>query len=193
VHDLPHIRAVYLQIDSDFEQRRSEAAAINDGHAVSNIENKQRINDQAYFVLAWGQLETEIDRSCRQAIRSRAASGNWQIRRAWDLYNPDDNRMSGLKFEDKTALVLDRKQGQGSPWARVMSYYNLRNQIAHGTLLAQRIDVDSVIQEFFQIQRRVGFLRQADALSHASGPGWQDGPGIHVSVRSRPNAATALD
>lgn len=143
---------MYLQIDVEFESQRSEAVATADNDAVSRIENKQRINDQAYFVLCWGQLETEIDRRCRQAIRHRRGSGNWQIRRAWDLYNPDDDRMSGLRFEDRTALVVDRNGGVGSPWAKVMSYYSLRNQIAHGTLLARRIDVDSVVQEFFQVQ-----------------------------------------
>jgi hypothetical protein len=152
VRNLPHIRAVYLQIDSDFEGQRTEAAAIGDDEAVNRIESKQRINDQAYFVLAWGQLETEIDDHCRQAIRNKVASGNWQIRRAWDLYNPDDDRMSGLGFEDRTALVLDRRAGPGSPWAKVTNYYSLRNQIAHGTLLARRIDVDFVVQEFFKIQ-----------------------------------------
>lgn len=84
--------------------------------------------------------------------KTQISSGNWQIRRAWDLYNPDDDRMSGLKFEERTALVIDRNAGAGSPWAKVMNYYSLRNQIAHGTLLAGRIDVDFVIQEFFQIQ-----------------------------------------
>ena len=33
-----------------------------------------------------------------------------------------------------------------------MHYYSLRNQIAHGELLANRIDVGTVMQEFFQIQ-----------------------------------------
>jgi len=33
-----------------------------------------------------------------------------------------------------------------------MSYYQLRNQIAHGTLLAQGIDIPEVVQDFFQIQ-----------------------------------------
>lgn len=147
---LPHILAVYLQIDSDFEAQRTNAAG--DANAVNRIEEKQRINDQAYFVLCWGQLETEIDEKCRSAIRQRVGSGNWQIRRAWDLYNPDDDRISGLSFDGRTALVLDRTAGRGSPWAKVMSYYHIRNQIAHGTLQAQRIDLDSVVQEFFQIQ-----------------------------------------
>jgi hypothetical protein len=152
VRDLPFIQAVYLEIDAELEAQRSTARADGDANAVIRIEAKQRINDQAYFVLCWGQLETAIDDRCRTAIRNRQASGNWTIRRAWDLYNPNDNRLSGLRFEDRTALVLDRNAGPGSPWAKVMGYYALRNQIAHGDLQAQRIDVDEVVKEFFQIQ-----------------------------------------
>jgi hypothetical protein len=75
---------------------------------LMGIEAKQRINDQAYFVLCWGQLEAAIDDICRTAIRNRQSSGNWAVRRAWDLYNPNESRLSGLRFEDRTALVLDR-------------------------------------------------------------------------------------
>jgi hypothetical protein len=128
------------------------ALATGDSHAVKSVELKQRMNDQAYFVLSWGQLEAAIDSTCRNAIRYRQASGNWAVRRAWDFYNPDDDRLSGLRFESRVALVLDRRGGPDSPWAKVMSHYSLRNQIAHGTLLAHRIDVDAVAQEFFQIQ-----------------------------------------
>jgi hypothetical protein len=152
VRALPFIRSVYLEIDAQFEVARAEAAGRLDVQAVSRIERKQRMNDQAYFVLCWGQLETAIDEKCRNAIRTRKSSSNWAVRRAWDLYNPEEDRLSGLRFDERTALVLDRNAGPGSPWAKVMSHYSLRNQIAHGTLLAQRIDVDAVTQEFFQIR-----------------------------------------
>lgn len=152
MRDLPFIQAVYLEIDAELEAQRSAARASGDANAVGRIEAKQRINDQAYFVLCWGQLETAIDDTCRTAIRNRRSSANWAIRRAWDLYNPDDDRLSGLRFEDRTALVLNRNEGTGSPWAKVMRYYALRNQIAHGELQAQRIDVEEVAKEFFQIQ-----------------------------------------
>jgi hypothetical protein len=150
VRDLPHILSVYQEIDATLEARRS--AASGDANAVGRIEIKQRINDQAYFVLCWGQLETAIDDRCRAAIRARRASENWAVRRGWDLYNPDDDRLSGLSFEDRVALVLDRSAGPGSPWTKVMRYYALRNQIAHGELQAHRINVDQVAQDFFQIQ-----------------------------------------
>jgi len=152
VRDLPYIEAVYLEIDAEFEAQRTDAASRGDLNSVERIASRQMINDQAYFVLCWGQLETIIDDTCRDAIRQRRTSENWAVRRAWDLYNPDDARLSGLRFEDRTALVLDRNGGPASPWANVMHYYSLRNQIAHGELLANRINVRAVLQEFFQIQ-----------------------------------------
>ena|ERR1700674_2083162 len=92
--------------------------------------------------------------ACRNAIRTRRASRNRATRRAWDLYNHEDPRLSGLSFENRAALVLDKHEGAGpnSPWKKVMRYYNLRNQIAHGALLASSIDVTDVIQDFFVIQ-----------------------------------------
>jgi hypothetical protein len=152
MRELAFILSVYLQVDSQLEDARTKAVNAQDAAAVLQIEHKQRVNDQAYFVLCWGQLETEIDQKCRSAIRSRKSSGNWAVRRSWDLYNPDDRRLSGLSFEDRTALVLDRGAGSGSPWAKVINHYSLRNQIAHGKLQTQRIDVDAVTQEFFQLQ-----------------------------------------
>jgi hypothetical protein len=152
LRNLPHIRALYLEIDAELEAQQTTARENGDTASVDRIESKQRINDQAYFVLCWGQLETAIDEKCRSVIRNRQASGNWTVRRAWDLYDPEDSRLSGLRFEHRSALVLDRNEGAGSPWAKVMTYYALRNQIAHGQLLADRIEVDEVVNEFFQIQ-----------------------------------------
>lgn len=97
MRDLPLIRAVYLEVDAQFEATRTAALAAADLPAVAGIELKQRMNDQAYFVLSWGQLEAAINNTCRDAIRHRQASGNWTVRRAWDLYNPEDDRLSGLK------------------------------------------------------------------------------------------------
>jgi hypothetical protein len=112
---------------------------------------KQVIHDQAYFVLCWGQLEAAIDDKCREAIRRRQNHTNWDHRRAWDLYNPNDKRLSGLSLEDRAALVVDRSGGPASPWARIMGYYQLRNQIAHGDLKPTRIEVAEIVKDFFTI------------------------------------------
>jgi hypothetical protein len=52
----------------------------------------------------------------------------------------------------RAALVLDKQRGADCSWKKSMRYYNMRNQIAHGTLLASSIDVIAVNQDFFLIQ-----------------------------------------
>lgn len=150
MRSLPQLIALYEEIDAGFEKTRTVAAT--DTPTQERIEANQRLNDQACFVLCWGQLETEINTVCSDAIRRRRDHPQWTVRRGWDLYNPDDRRLSGLSFEDRAALVLDRKAGNGSPWARVMRYYALRNQIAHGMVLPTRTDVSGAVQDFYQIQ-----------------------------------------
>lgn len=150
MRSLPQFLALYEEIDIRFEDARNVVTA--DTAAKDKIEAKQRLNDQAYFVMCWGQLETEIDEVCREAIRRRRDHPQWSVRRGWDLYNPDDKRLSGLSFEERATLVLDRKAGNGSPWSNVMRYYALRNQIAHGTVLSTRTDISAAVQDFYQIQ-----------------------------------------
>jgi len=117
--------------------------------ARDRVAREQELNDQAWFVLAWGQLEADIDEACRGAIRQGQSHDDWRIRRAWSLYNPDDRRLSGLSFENRLTLVLERTSGE---WRRIMQFYNVRNRIAHGTLLSERIAVSDEIQEFLRIQ-----------------------------------------
>ena len=116
---------------------------------IDRISKKQRINDQAYFVLAWGQFEATIKEACREAIQDGQEQGDWKQQRAWLLYSVQDRRLSGLSFEAQLSLVL--KKGT-SYWKQAIRHYNVRNQIAHGNLLSERIDVPRVIQEFYVIQ-----------------------------------------
>ena len=55
--DLPAVAALYTEVDNLLDTLRDPAT----GEPGGAIEQKLRINDQAYFVLAWGQLETAID------------------------------------------------------------------------------------------------------------------------------------
>jgi hypothetical protein len=146
---LRFIHAIYQEVDAYFEELRSNEKGKGNDQASQRIEIKQSINDQAYFLLCWRQLEVAINQRCRDAIRSRRSHPNWGKRRAWDLFNPEDKRLSGLSMQDRVALLLDRQAGPGSHWARVQQYYELRNQIAHGAILAQRIDIETVIHDFY--------------------------------------------
>ena len=149
--DLQAIAASYERIDGLLGDLRDghDATGESGERDRDRVAREQEFNDQAWFVLAWGQLETDIDDACRDAIRHAQSHEDWRYRRAWSLYNPDDRRLSGLSFENRLALVLERGGGE---WKRTMQLYNVRNQIAHGTLLSERIDVSSEIQDFFRIQ-----------------------------------------
>ena len=162
--DLPAIAALYTEVDNFLDGLR-DAASRAPG---DTIEQKLRINDQAYFVLAWGQLEGAIDDACRRAIEKGRSHRDWRQQRSWSLYNPQDRRLSGLRFEDRTAFVRDT---EGREYALAMQHYNIRNQIAHGTLLPQRIDVTAVAEQFFVIQAAddlIGLCEALDTRSHTS-------------------------
>ena len=74
------------------------------------------------------------------------------MRRGFDFYNPDDKRLAGLPFDRRVAIVLNCNEGPGSPFAKVMAYYETRNKIPHGKLEAKRIDVSEVVADFYVIQ-----------------------------------------
>jgi hypothetical protein len=152
VKDLPAINAAYNRIDGALEQERVNAIAGGKPLVTNRIGDIQRINDQAYFVLCWGQIELAVNEACRAAIRHRRDSPQRHVRRAWDLYNPKDDRLSGLSFENRARLVLDAKAGPGSAWAKLMSYYSTRNQIAHGALQAAGLDIPAATGDFYAIQ-----------------------------------------
>lgn len=145
--DLSRIVALYEEIDRRLDRERINA---QEQVQAQRIGLKQLINDHAYYVLCWGQMEVEIDEVCRDVIRRRQSDANWEVRRGFDFYNPEDRRL--MTFDRRVAIVLDRGAGSGSPHGRVMKYYELRNRIAHGRLEATRIDVAAVVADFYSIQ-----------------------------------------
>ena len=145
MRELPAILAAYERIATDLDVRLERDREARDDAGIERVEQQQRINDSAYFILAWGQLEAEINRAAIEAVRRRLSSVNWDERRAWDAHDPDKMR---TKFEDRVALVLDRTS---DIYKKTIRYYGWRNQIAHGTNLATGIDVARTVQDFFVI------------------------------------------
>ena len=64
------------------------------------------------------------------------------------LYNSHSENPR-LSFRNRLTLVLDRSSDE---WKRTMELYEVRNQIAHGDLRSEGIDVPTVIEDFFRIQ-----------------------------------------
>ena len=146
--ELARILAAFQGLDATLEATRANASL----GMAAQVEARQVLNDQAYFLLCWGQLELAINERCRDAIRRRRNDPDWAVRRGWDLYNPDDPRLSGLTVEERARLVLDQKEGRGSPFARTLFHYTVRNEIAHGGLPRTRIDVSAFVLDCYVIQ-----------------------------------------
>jgi hypothetical protein len=107
MNHLPRLLGYHGAIDAWLDAERRQFHRHPDKQR--RIEQRQKLNDHANFVLCWGHLETHINHTCRQAIRKRASNPDWTKRRGWDLYNPEDRRLSGLSFQGRAALVLDKR------------------------------------------------------------------------------------
>ena len=141
--DLEAIASLYQQVDNSLDVLRERCDAAEERDRVAR---QQRLNEQAYFVLAWGQFEATIDATCRDAIRHGQSHEKWEYRRAWNLYDPDNLRLS---FRNRLTLVLDQSSVD---WKRTVELYEVRNQIAHGALRSEGIDVSAVVEDFSRIQ-----------------------------------------
>ncbi len=81
--DLGAIAALYQQVDNYLEGLRDRYDAASETEDRDSVARQQRLNEQAYFVLAWGQFEARISDACRDAIRR--GHQEWRYRRADDV------------------------------------------------------------------------------------------------------------
>ena len=135
--DLPELQAAFGAVDD-----------LIDNQAGAAWHRRRLINQEAYFVLAWAQFEREVDDACRDLIRRRRAETRWELRRGFDIYNPDDKRLAGLSFDERLSFVLDRDSPE---IGRARAYYTLRNAVAHGTAFATGIDFEQIVPDLFAI------------------------------------------
>ena len=144
--DLDAIAALFQQVDNSLEDLREHHDSAGEDDERDRVARQQKLNEQAYFVLAWGQLEADIDDACRDAIRLGKSHEDWRHRRAWSVYDEDNPRLS---FRNRLPLVLDRSSDE---WKRTLELYAVRNQIAHGDLRHAGINLPTVIEDFHRIQ-----------------------------------------
>ena len=94
----------------------------------------------------WGQFEADVGTARRAAICLGQSHEDWRQRPAWSLYDSDNHR---LRFRNLLMLVVDRTSDD---WRRTIKLYQVRNQVAHGDLRSEGIDVPTVIEDFYRIQ-----------------------------------------
>ena len=64
MRDLQAIAASYERIDGFLGDLRDACDVAGEAGERDRVAREQELNDQAWFVLAWGQLETDIDKEC---------------------------------------------------------------------------------------------------------------------------------
>ena len=67
--DLDAIAALFSRSTTHWKTCREQHEVASEVDERDRVARQQTLNEQAYFVLAWGQLEAEIDDACRDAIR----------------------------------------------------------------------------------------------------------------------------
>jgi len=103
VRDLEAIAASFLQVDNDLEDLRDRHHVAGEAEERDRVAGRQKLNEQAWFVLAWGQFEAEISEACRDAIRLGMSHEEWRQRRAWDLCDPEGNY---ILDSNKTYIII---------------------------------------------------------------------------------------
>ena len=150
--DLEAIAVLFQQIDNSLENLREQHDAAGKVDDSDRVARQQILNEQARFVLAWGQLEADIDDACRAAIKLGKSNRDWRQKRAWIMYDEVYDRLS---FRNRLTIVLDRSSDE---WRKTVEHQEVRNQIAHGDLRHTGINLPTVIEDFRHIQS--SFVRE---------------------------------
>lgn len=139
------IHASYLATDGFLAQSELNATSQR---AKTRWASLRHYNDQAYFVMLFAQLEQFIDAECTKLIDSKKGSPIWKNRRLWD--STDASRM---QFMRKAALLTEKG---AAIYNKISQYYDLRCDIAHGTLLAPgAIVIPVAVQDFRQFAKNL--------------------------------------
>jgi hypothetical protein len=149
MNQINHIVAIWEVLDASLEQERVEAENAKDAKRAERILDRQRINDHAYFLLCFAQLETHIRKGAETLVNNRRDRTEWSERRSWETYNP-----GRLRFDQALMLVADRA---GHTYRRIIGYYETRNLAAHGGFGAARIEVGMVAADFQMLAGRLNF------------------------------------
>lgn len=134
--ELESLARSYVRLSHDVGGRVNFACDLNNDDALQAAEREQAHLDQAYFVLSFAALESQITSLACARLPSEA-------RRA---------RMREADFEkrwDSAVRVAMEVLGTGVPWestrSDVLSWYRIRSDIAHGRPPSQFANVPSVL------------------------------------------------
>lgn len=136
--NFPDIYKAYYDSCSYFARKEANAKTPK---SRDKWARKSELNDYAYFVLFFSQLEEYVNEQCKKLRLAKLATKSWKKKRLWDT-----TKLDRLQFMRKVALLT--KKGQ-SLYNSINYYYDIRCKIAHGdSSPGMPIYIPNVINEF---------------------------------------------
>lgn len=151
--DFSYILRAYSDAKTNLDQLwQVELARIDGLDELIRLERQRLITQQAFFFLLIAQFEVELKTRSSALIERMRSQTEWRDRRAWDLL---DDKVRNMQLMQRVALLTDKG---GDVYKRIKELYDIRNRIAHGTLLTEEIDVAEIADE---LQRFAAGLNEA--------------------------------
>jgi len=143
----------YFEIDNMLSSKILHARAHNYNLIEKEYENKKNNNDAAYFLYMFSRLEDRIKTQSVKLIEAKHATlTDWKYKRVWDILEKRKDR--GIHFLDRVALLVE----MGEPdFLLIKSYYEQRNNIAHGKTFTIPIIIAVVINDFKRLYTDVKY------------------------------------
>jgi hypothetical protein len=121
---------------------RQDALSRNEGPDA--LDRLVLVSQQAFFILLFALFEAELNRLAAALIDRMKRQADWRDRRVWDDLEHQPERIRNIPVMRKLALLTDKR---GVVYRRIKELYDIRNRIAHGTLLTEEIDVAEIARE----------------------------------------------
>jgi hypothetical protein len=123
-----NIYEAYLEANGILLERETRARKPA---SIARWNKKRQLNDQAYFIMLFAQLEDKINRLCVSLITKKKGLAKWGMRRSWDVIEHAD--IDRFPFKKRVALLVEKGT---TDYNDIKDYYDIRNDIAHGNVSA---------------------------------------------------------
>lgn len=138
---------LYSEINDKYTVEEFEARANNLTKQEMALSLKRELNDHAYYLFMFTQLEDYVrEQSSILITKNQEKSIPWEMRRAWSIF-PKEKDSDKMTFLSRASLLL--KHGTDSHhYQKIKDYYDLRNTLAYGGDFHTPVSIPTVITDF---------------------------------------------
>ena len=143
---IARLRQAFLDADALFAKKQWDARSTRTRQFWID---RRSVNDQAYFVMIFAQLEDHVNVQCQRLVSQKQSLLGWKRRRLWD--DIDINDLDRMRFMRRVSLLTQRGH---SDYNKINNLYRIRCEIAHGgTYASMNAAVEAA--EMYNIARRL--------------------------------------